>query len=95
MSKLAAFLLTVMILWVQYHIWFGATSLDNIEALQSKILEQQEQNSQMALQNKSLKQEIVLVRYEPEILEEKARENLGLIKQGEIFYRVFPNQSEK
>ena len=95
MSKLAALILTVVILWIQYHIWFGESSPDNLEILRVKISEQKKQNLQIAVQNSALKQEINLVRNEPEILEEKARENLGLIKQGEIFYRIIPNQSEE
>ncbi len=62
----------------------------NITLLQLEIAEQIKQNQQLTSQNKKLKKEIWMLRNKSEILEEKAREKLGLIKDGEIFYRIIP-----
>jgi cell division protein FtsB len=34
------------------------------------------------------------MRNNPKVLEEKAREHLGLIKKDEIFYRVIPSDND-
>jgi len=90
MAKATAFILIILIFWLQYHVWYGENSLYKVEQLQQSIAEQKLQNSQLKQQNELLKKEILLVRNEPKILEEKARENLGLIKQDEVFYRIIP-----
>jgi cell division protein FtsB len=90
MQKILALILLGLILWLQYRILYGENSLEKLQVLSIKIEEQQEQNALLAKQNKRLKQEIYWLRNEPEILEEKARENLGLIKKDELFYRIIP-----
>ena len=90
MAKLAALVLVFLIFWLQYHVWFGKSSLGKISQLHSNIADQKTHNRQLKNQNQRLKKEINLVRNEPKILEEKARENLGLIKENEIFYRIIP-----
>jgi len=90
MAKITAFILVFLILWLQYHVWYGEGSLQKIEQLHKSIADQKTQNEQLKKQNQRLKEEIFLVRNEPKILEEKARENLGLIKKDEIFYRIIP-----
>ena len=43
-------------------------------------------------ENEILRKEILALRTNPQVLEEKARENLGLIKPGETFYRIIPKE---
>ena len=90
MARITAFILIFLIFWLQYHAWYGESSIHKVEQLQEKIANQKAQNSQLKQQNQRLKKEIFLVRNEPKILEEKARENLGLIREDEIFYRIIP-----
>jgi len=90
MARITAFILIFLILWLQYHVWYGEGSLQKIEQLHKNIADHKKQNAQLKKQNLRLKKEISLVRNEPKILEEKARENLGFVKQDEIFYRIIP-----
>lgn len=80
-----------MILFIQYRIWWGEGSYRQIQVLELKIAEQEKQNQQLKRQNELLKREVRALRENPELLEEKARENLGLIKPGETFYRIIPS----
>jgi len=94
--------LILLIIWLQYQVWYGKQGQrnnvqnnyeqKNITLLQIEIAEQIKQNKQLVSQNKKLKKEIWMLRNKPEILEEKAREQLGLIKEGEIFYRIIPKE---
>ncbi|MFT6733393.1 MAG: cell division protein FtsB [Polaribacter sp.] len=90
--------LILLIIWLQYQVWYGKQGQrnnyeqKNITLLQIEIAEQIKQNKQLVSQNKKLKNEVRMLRNMPEILEEKAREQLGLIKKGEIFYRIIPKE---
>jgi cell division protein FtsB len=90
MRRVFVIILVLVILWLQYRAWYGENSQHEIDLLNQKIDNQVEHNQTLFEQNKLLKQEVRLIRNEPKILEEKARENLGLIKKNEIFYRIIP-----
>lgn len=94
MAKIFAGILIVLILWLQYRVLYGDNGIQKLAILKEKIAQQQKQNTLLEEQNKVLKAEITLLRNNPEVLEEKAREQLGLIKKGEIFYRVIPDETK-
>ena len=87
-------MLIVLIIILQYNVWYGDNGKQKINSLQVTIDQQQKQNQRLDLQNQELKREIHLLRNNPELLEEKAREQLGLIKKDEVFYRVIPSEIE-
>jgi len=93
-AKIFSSLLIVLIVILQYNIWFGGNGKQKINHLQMTIDQQQKQNQRLSQQNQELKREIYLLRNKPESLEEKAREQLGLIKKDEFFYRVIPSEIE-
>ncbi len=94
MQKLLALILLVLIIWLQYRIFYGENGLSKLELLTVKIEEQRQQNAQLEKQNMLLRQEVHLLRNNPEVLEEKAREHLGLVKKDEVFYRIIPLDSK-
>lgn len=94
MAKVLAAILIILILWIQYHVWYGKKGQRKFSELQAKIIEQKKYNLSLKKQNNGLKHEIYLLRNNPKILEEKAREQLGLIREGEIFYRIIPSEAK-
>ena len=88
--KILAAIFVILIFILQYRIWLGENSFAEIGRLNARISEQVEQNKLLAQQNAALKKEILLLRTNAQILEEKAREQLGLVKPGETFYRIIP-----
>jgi len=91
--KILAGIFIVLISLIQFRIWWGDGSYREIDQLKQKIEEQKTQNEQLMVQNAQLKKEIDALRNNPQVLEEKSRENLGLIKPGETFYRIVPKQN--
>lgn len=77
---------------LQYPLWFGDNSLPDAWQLQSRIEEQKQDNAQLEERNQLLEAEVRKLKSGLEIVEEKARSELGLIKEGETFYRVIENQ---
>ncbi len=94
MAKVFTLILVVLIVWIQYQVWYGVNGQQKIEQLSDTIAQQKEQNNRLVQQNKALIKEIYLLRNNPDVLEEKAREHLGLIKKGELFYRIIPAEMQ-
>lgn len=78
----------VLLAVLQHRLWMGDNSLTEYFQLQHQIAEQTASNSQLQQRNNALKAEITDLRSGTEAIEERARNELGLIKKGETFYRV-------
>jgi len=93
--KILGAIFVVLILVLQYRIWMGDNGAPEIERLKKQIAEQTEQNKLLQEQNESLRKEILALRKNPALLEEIAREQLGLIKPNETFYRIIPKDNNQ
>ncbi|HHH46080.1 MAG TPA: cell division protein FtsB [Thiotrichales bacterium] len=88
MKRWLPLLLGLLILALQYRLWVGEGSLAEVAALERAIREQQEENRRLERRNASLAAEVQDLRQGLEALEERARDELGMIRKGEIFYQV-------
>lgn len=73
---------------LQYRFWLGDNNLPAYFSMKKKIIEQQQNNDKLLDRNQVLKEEIHDLRSGTEALEERARNELGMVKQGETFFRV-------
>ncbi|QSX34767.1 cell division protein FtsB [Shewanella avicenniae] len=73
---------------LQHRLWMGDNSLTEYFQLERQIAAQTSSNAELAQRNNALKAEIADLRSGTEAIEERARNELGLIKKGETFYRV-------
>ncbi|TQV71581.1 cell division protein FtsB [Aliikangiella marina] len=92
--KILGSIFAVLIIILQYRIWLGDNGAPEIEKLKQQIQQQQQENSALKEQNELLRKEIQALRKNPALLEEIAREQLGLIKPNETFYRIIPKEKE-
>lgn len=92
--RLASLLLVVLILLLQYRLWFGKNSVADYNHLQKLIVKQQKENNQLTQRNKILYADIDDLKAGQEAIEERARNELGMIKDGETFFRVIPDQKD-
>lgn len=81
-------LLLLVFFSLQFRLWFGAGSWEEIVALERKLSEQQKINQQLMDRNKMLSIEILDLKQGLKVLEERARSELGLIKENETFYLI-------
>jgi cell division protein FtsB len=79
--------LGLLLVWLQYRLWFGDGGLAEQHRLDSKLEELREQNAELQARNQRFAHEILELREGTEAIEERARSELGLIRQGEIFYQ--------
>lgn len=75
---------------LQYRLWFGKHSIPDYLALQAEVEQRQKQNANLAQRNKLLAADINDLKIGLDAIEERARNELGLIKEGETFYRIIP-----
>ncbi|RUO79453.1 cell division protein FtsB [Pseudidiomarina taiwanensis] len=75
---------------LQYRLWFGKNSLPDYWRMQQEVLRQAEANERLAQRNQVLIADIADLREGDTALEERARNELGLIKREETFFRLVP-----
>lgn len=69
-------------------LWFGRGSVPNVALLVRQLDEQQQRNTVAARTNERLAAEVSDLREGLEIVEEKARSELGMVKANEIFVQI-------
>ncbi|MAT51557.1 MAG: cell division protein FtsB [Porticoccaceae bacterium] len=80
--------LILLLLVFQYRIWIGEGSLAQKVALQKQVEAQQSRNEILAERNRILAEEVEGLKSGLEAIEERARTDLGMIKQDETFFQV-------
>ena len=91
MKVLVAVLLLILIA-LQVRLWIGQGSYAEVAELSRKIAQQQQENSALRERNNDLLLEVEELKTGMDSIEERAREELGLIKEGETFYLIVENE---
>ena len=80
--------LLVLLLVLQGQLWFGRGSVPNVARLNEELVAQKRSNAQAEQANGRMEAEIRDLREGLEMVEEKARSELGMVKPNEIFVQV-------
>lgn len=94
MRKLTLLLL-LLLGWLQYSLWLGKNGIHDYRCVKSDVMTQQASNTQLKARNDRLFAEIANLNDGSEAIEERARSDLGMIKPGETFYRLVPEQNKR
>jgi cell division protein FtsB len=87
MKFLAAGLLILLVL-LQYRLWFGDGSVREVAQLQTQIAAQEDQNARLRERNRTLAAEVQDLKKGTTAIEERARTDLGMVGKSETFYQV-------
>ena len=82
-----AILLSVFVM-LQYRLWVGKGSLAEVSNLKHEISHLEKELVKLRERNRALQAEVADLRSGVSAIEERARSELGMIKEGEIFYQV-------
>lgn len=93
MRMITAVLLILLVL-LQYRLWFGKNSVPDYLALKDEVVRQQSDNEKLRQRNKLLYVDTKDLKSGVEAIEERARNELGMIKEEETFYRIVPNPTK-
>jgi len=80
--------LVVLLLGLQYRLWVGDGSLAQVTDLKQQIAEQQGENQRLLERNRILEAEVMELKSGMETVEERARHELGMVKEGETLYQL-------
>lgn len=87
MKKLLLLLIFILV-YLQYRLWFGDGSLQDVWELHQEVEMQRLENIELRERNAALQAEVTDLQQGFDAIEEHAREDLGMVKEGETFYQV-------
>lgn len=93
--KVIAFVLLILIIWLQYKVWLQDGGLPEVMQLQQEIETVRAEVSRLQERNASLDAEVKDLKKGLDAIEERARSELGMIKKGEVYYQVIEPDNEK
>jgi len=88
MLRVLAMVLVVLLLVLCWQLFNGAGGIRDVRELAVSVRVQQRENAQLTARNDALAAEVSDLKQGEAALEERARTELGMIKPGEVFYRV-------
>ncbi len=92
--KWIAAILFILLLALQYKLWVGQGSLAEVSRLKQAIEQQTATNAKQRERNDALDAEVQDLKKGVEAIEERARSELGMIKQDETFFQIIDEQPE-
>jgi cell division protein FtsB len=93
--KALTLIFVILIALLQYPLWLGKGSWLRVWDLNRQITVQQDKNSTLKARNETLNAEVLDLKSGRAAIEERARSELGMIKQDEVFYQVLENTAPK
>ena len=89
-SRLVALVLILLLVGIHAQLWTGRGSIAHVQEMRRQLAQQRTENAQARLANERLAAEVQDLREGLEMVEEKARSELGMVRQGEIYVHVTP-----
>jgi len=87
MRSLAA-VLVVLLAVLQYRLWVGDGSVAEVWSLKREVAAQHAENLELVARNLHLEAEVIDLKEGAEVIEDRARRDLGMIGQGETFFQI-------
>ena len=89
-SRTATVVLLILLAVVQGQLWLGRGSLFQVNNMQQQLRHQNDANDAAEESNQRLASEVKDLREGLDMVEEKARSELGMVKPDEIFVQYLP-----
>ncbi len=92
--KLIVLILFVLLIWLQYKLWLGDGGIPEVLELEHEIDTVQTEVNRLQERNSALDAEVQDLKKGIEAIEERARSEMGMIKQDETYYQVIDDEPE-
>jgi cell division protein FtsB len=86
--RTVTFALAAALLAIQYPLWLGKGGWARVWDNERQLAAQRERNSALELRNASLDAEVRDLKQGLEAVEERARFELGMVRQDEVFFQI-------
>ena len=87
-NRLVPIVLFALLAIVQAQLWFGPGSLPNVNAFRQELAQQQQANEDARRRLEQLNAELSDLKEGLNMVEERARHELGMVKSNEIFVQI-------
>jgi cell division protein FtsB len=87
MKVLVSALVLVLVV-LQYKLWLGEGSVTQLRELEAQVAVQQQENLVLAERNQVLEGEVLDLKTGLDAVEERARSEFGMVKEGETLFIV-------
>ena len=94
-QRVLAVVLVLLIAALQYPMWLGKGGWLQVRELDRQGGAQREVNAKLKLRNEALEADVRDLKTGSEAIEERARSELGMIKQDEVFFQVLEPEGVK
>ena len=88
--RLLLLVLVVLVALIQYPLWMGHGGWFQVRELQAQLVGQKSINEGLQQRNKALAAEVADLQSGTEASEERARAELGMMRQEEVFVHILP-----
>ncbi len=85
-----AMVLVAVLALLQSQLWFSRGSLPSVQQMQRQIAQQKTANAAASMANALLDSEVQDLKEGLDMVEEKARSELGMVKPNEIYVQYLP-----
>jgi len=93
--KVIAFVLLILLIWLQYKIWLQEGGIPEVLQLQKDVAVEQAEVEKLQERNQSLDAEVKDLKKGLDAIEERARSEMGMIKKGEVYFQVIETEKNK
>ncbi|MBX2859549.1 MAG: septum formation initiator family protein [Cellvibrionaceae bacterium] len=94
LKKLLFVVLILLLVSLQARLWGGDGSIAHVVNLKREIAKQSEQNQALRAHNSRLAAEVKALKTDQSAMEARARQSMGLIKEGETFFMVIDESAQ-
>ena len=88
--RLFIVIFTGLLVLLQYRLWMTDGGLREVRQLEAALGEQTEVNRSLASRNAALEAEVLDLKQGLDAVEERARAELGMVRDDETFYQITP-----
>lgn len=89
-SRIVPVVLLALLVGLHAQLWFGRGSIPRVQEMQRQIAEQKAANARASQANALLASEVTDLKEGLDMIEEKARSELGMVKPNEIYVQYMP-----
>ncbi|EHQ57068.1 septum formation initiator [gamma proteobacterium HIMB55] len=95
MHRPMLFALLGLLMLLQYRLWFGEGGINERQLLEVQVANDSAENQRLTQRNEALADRVIELQNGQEMLEAVAREDLGLVREGEEFILFIDEKSEE
>lgn len=92
--RLLSLTLISLIAVLQYQLWYGKGGWLDVKNLEKKVKSERQLNRDLQNRNTILEAEVNDLKQGFDAIEERARNELGMIKQDEIFFQILTSKQD-